>query len=268
MRFVPPSGVRDLGSVGTCIYCGATDGLEDEHPVPFSLGGTLLLRDASCRRCAGKTSRWERLISHESFLPFRTILGLPTYRPKSRPTSFPARVKVGGEWRDDSLALERVTAVAPFPKLAPPGVLEGRPPSPEFRAGAVGLTVIRNDGGETHPARRAGVEALETAVPFNPAAFMRMLAKIGWCFTVATYGPDAVRPEVLGLILGEDDNVAHWVGGMEDGMTLFHKPAESPIHVCVGVTPDGWVRSGIRLWSDQGVPEYQVVVGRALRPLP
>lgn len=265
-KLVHRAGLTVLRTVGECIYCGATDDLEDEHLVPYSLGGTLVLRDASCRPCAGKTSRWEGLISRDSFLSFRTVLNLPTRRPKRRPTSFPAQVQIDGEWQDGMLSLDQMTGVALFPKLSPPGVLEGRPPSSTFRAGVVALRVTTDDG-ETNPAKRAGVTGVKVPLTFNPAAYMRVLAKIGWCFVVAQYGLDVVEPVIRGIILGEENNVSHWVGGMEDGVTLFDRPATSTGHICVALTHDGWVRSGIRLWSDQGIPEYQVIVGRPLRPL-
>jgi hypothetical protein len=253
----------DLGLVGRCIYCGATEDLQDEHPIPFGLAGRHVLRESSCARCAAMTSRWERLVLRGSLLPFRTILGLPTRRPSDRPTSFPARVKRDGVWADEDLPLARFTAVAPFPKLPPPGAIAGRPLSSTFRVtGWVGITVISNDGAESHPARRAGVEAIETATPTYPAPFMRMLAKIGWCYTVARYGVNAVDAKALGVILGTDDNVAHWVGCPETGWTLFDGPPEADFHVCVAEVQDGWLLSGIRLFGPQGGPEYQVVVGQ------
>ena len=253
----------DLGTIGRCIYCGSTDGLQDEHPIPFGLAGRHVLYEASCAACAGKTSLWERLVLRETLLPFRTILGLPTRRPRSRPTGFGARVRRGADWSEEDLPLEQYTAVAPFPKLPAPGAIAGRPPSDMIRTlGAVGITVVSNDGRESHPARRAGVEAIETVVPMYAAPFMRMLAKIGWGYTVARYGPDAVEPTVLGVILGTDHSVAHWVGCPESGWSLFDKPPDSDLHICVAVLEDGWVLSGIRLFTLQGAPEYQVVVGR------
>jgi hypothetical protein len=39
-------------SFGRCIYCGSdggTDGLRDEHIMPYCLGGNAIIRDASCK---------------------------------------------------------------------------------------------------------------------------------------------------------------------------------------------------------------------------
>jgi 5-methylcytosine-specific restriction endonuclease McrA len=42
-----------------CIYCGRTDGLTEEHVVPFALGGNLIIPDASCPSCRDMTSAFE-----------------------------------------------------------------------------------------------------------------------------------------------------------------------------------------------------------------
>ncbi len=38
--------------VGSCIYCGSTDNLSNEHIIPYGLGGNLELPKSSCSRCA------------------------------------------------------------------------------------------------------------------------------------------------------------------------------------------------------------------------
>jgi HNH endonuclease len=48
-----PRGPVQFTSKGACIYCGTTGvKLTDEHIVPYSLGGSHVLRDASCLQCA------------------------------------------------------------------------------------------------------------------------------------------------------------------------------------------------------------------------
>jgi 5-methylcytosine-specific restriction endonuclease McrA len=57
---LPPDTV--LAPVSACIYCGATEPdtkLTDEHIVPLSLGGTLILPKASCLACARQTGKLE-----------------------------------------------------------------------------------------------------------------------------------------------------------------------------------------------------------------
>src|SRR3712207_705268 len=51
---------KRVGSVGCCIYCGATNELTDEHVIPLALAGNIIVPDASCRACAAITSDFER----------------------------------------------------------------------------------------------------------------------------------------------------------------------------------------------------------------
>ena len=61
-----PHGPFYVPSRGACIYCGATDAaLSDEHVVPYGLGGSHVLRKASCCRCAAITSKFERKVMRE-----------------------------------------------------------------------------------------------------------------------------------------------------------------------------------------------------------
>ena len=48
---------------GRCIYCGSdggTDGLRDEHIMPYCLGGNAVIEKASCKACEAshELSRW------------------------------------------------------------------------------------------------------------------------------------------------------------------------------------------------------------------
>jgi HNH endonuclease len=62
--------------VGVCIYCGSTNQLEDEHIVPFGLGGNAILPAASCRTCAVVTSRFELSVLRGPMRPIRVALGV------------------------------------------------------------------------------------------------------------------------------------------------------------------------------------------------
>src|SRR6266853_1676428 len=97
------SQITRYGSVGRCIYCGATRysaaevrPLSDEHIVPEGLSGTLVLPRASCRRCAKTTGQIEGSVLRNLLWAPRTLLKMKTKRPKERPTHFSAAVKIGG----------------------------------------------------------------------------------------------------------------------------------------------------------------------------
>ncbi len=64
---------------GTCIYCGSdggTDGLRDEHAVPYSLGGTAVLLQASCSDCERVTSYLDGYLANATYKHFRVHSGV------------------------------------------------------------------------------------------------------------------------------------------------------------------------------------------------
>jgi 5-methylcytosine-specific restriction endonuclease McrA len=84
---------RKYDPVGRCIYCGSnggSDGLRDEHMVPYSLGGHAALRQASCRACEAVTSRVELYLARHTFYQFRSHVRAPSRR--KLPTALSANV--------------------------------------------------------------------------------------------------------------------------------------------------------------------------------
>jgi hypothetical protein len=249
-----------LGTVGRCIYCGSTDDLTDEHVIPLGLGGIALLRLASCETCAKITTRFERQVLREQLLAFRTKLGLPTRRPRSRPASFPARVRKGEDWHDVQMPVDRYTAVGSFPRLPLPGALVGRAPGAAVRIAGTAITVFQRDEIGNDPPRRAGVDAIEVTTPLHVVPFLRLIAKIAWGFSVALFTLDRLDPAILGVILGTDRDIPRWVGCASPEWRVFEEPTGT-FQVRVADV-QGFVLSWIRLFGPYGGPEYLVVVGR------
>src|SRR4051794_10469240 len=77
--------------IGRCIYC-PEEGTTDEHIIPLSLGGKLLLRDASCDTCREITRRFEEAVTRDMYWPLRLRLGImgSRKRRKERLTHWPA----------------------------------------------------------------------------------------------------------------------------------------------------------------------------------
>jgi hypothetical protein len=112
---------------GVCIYCGASDGLSDEHIIPFGLGGNFILPKASCSKCAAITSLFERRVLRGFMLSARTVAALPTRRKKERPTSLSMKVGSADSLNDVDLPVAKYPALLQLPRLGPPGLLSGRP---------------------------------------------------------------------------------------------------------------------------------------------
>lgn len=116
---------RRSASIGKCIYCGAIEGLTDEHVIPYGLGGILVLPNASCRVCAAVTSALELRLLRRPWWPYRRALGLTSRRPNEQPDDFPVTLKPkSGE------AIKARLRASDHPLLTmclfpPPAVLEG-----------------------------------------------------------------------------------------------------------------------------------------------
>ncbi|PQZ52124.1 hypothetical protein CQ052_03900 [Ochrobactrum sp. MYb15] len=81
--------------VNRCIYCGGSNGkLTDEHIVPFSLGGTIVLPKASCEDCQNRINVFETSISTQTYISFRSAQRFPS-RTKSLLDSIPVIFRVG-----------------------------------------------------------------------------------------------------------------------------------------------------------------------------
>ena len=111
--------------VGSCVYCGSTDGLSDEHVVPLGLGGTWKLLEASCPRCRDATSLLELRVLRQHFHALRTVTGMPTRRKGERPSRLRQDVTVAGERLSLSLSKDEHPAPILFQVFGPPAALLG-----------------------------------------------------------------------------------------------------------------------------------------------
>jgi hypothetical protein len=69
-----------LRTVGRCIYCDSTNGLSEEHIIPFGLGADWILKDASCERHRKITSRFELDVLRNLCGPLRAALNVRSRR--------------------------------------------------------------------------------------------------------------------------------------------------------------------------------------------
>src|SRR5258705_1677768 len=76
-----------------CIYCpnDGSDGLGDEHIIPFALNGTQILPQASCHECERITSYLDGFIARSVFWHVRTSAGMQSR--SGLPDEFPVILK-------------------------------------------------------------------------------------------------------------------------------------------------------------------------------
>jgi hypothetical protein len=243
--------------VGRCIYCGAVPD-SDEHIIARSLGGRLILPDASCESCRRITSAIEDHCVEELFRSARMQFGFPT-RHKKRGPKRPRTLHVDG--------VERRVPDPEYPGLMVgfrfniPDALGLGPAAAAVFTGGVEVRVLPEFGERLNRIRR-GVSEVRFGSRLQARQFGRMLAKIAHGYAVAELGLDGFRPTLLDIILNDDPQfIGRHVGG-----ALDDSPASDELHE---IKVDDffarrWVVVEVRLFANRGMPTYWVVAGEPL----
>jgi hypothetical protein len=185
--------------VGRCIYCpdDGSGGLGDEHIIPYSLNGTQVLPQASCRNCERVTSYLDGFAARSVFYQVRSSAAMQT---RTRlPEEFPViltypdgreeRVMVPADIHPSTLIL---------PRFELPSLLSGREPDGNFR---FQYTMwIRESNAFDEFKRSHGANSAEVEVWIKPQQLSRVLSKIAHSFAVAQLGWDGFTPLLLDLI--------------------------------------------------------------------
>ncbi len=259
------SGIKDFGKVayprvGRCVYCEATDDLRREHIIPFGLSGNAVLPAASCRRCAKITSKFEAQVLRG---PMRSVRVLRNLRSGSKHNGAPVTERLDiirkGVRETVELQIDEYPVVLHFPVFAPPGLLTG-PSRPGIEITGV-VSVSFGPSPQAVLARLGAQEIVLESQRDRPAAFARMIAKIGYAMAFAEgalSGVDGPSP-VLPAILGEVDNIGRWVGTLTEPIRkypgLLHRIAiREDLDRCLIVAE-------VQLFADSETPSYGVILG-------
>lgn len=247
-----------LPPVGRCIYCLATKGLTDEHVIPFSLGGKLVLPKASCAQCNKITHKFEGAVARRVFGQFRAAYSVQTRRPGERPNFVQIRTKSGKlKW----IPIEEVPDVLFVPKSYEPEIILGmKSPNPWGGQGTWAIGGERTDYlkfRETHDWDGS------VSVNTHPWNFGRMLAKVAHSYAVARLGIENFRPLLTDIIKGKVQNLAVLIG-----TETKHHDAGAHMHTLflysLRMKEDSgslYVAAEVRLFADHNLPKYIVVVG-------
>jgi hypothetical protein len=257
-----------LQPINCCIYCGKSDiPLTDEHVIPFSLGGTVVLPKASCKGCAKQTAKLEGYAGRHIFQDVRIEFGLPTRRPKERPTHLPLRESFSPS---PETAPIRLVPTKDYPGALilmmhePAGILLGK--SPEAPSTVQPFIRQITDANRVKSLQEQNIAA-KLYREIKPDLIMRLIVKIALGVAVAACGIDGFKASVCDLILRRDKSPYYLAGGTTQEMVEFPEPlSKGPIvHRVVaysrniGSTPHLLVQ--LQLFAFLEAPIYTVVIG-------
>jgi len=257
---------------GVCIYCGwdgGTDGLHDEHAVPYSLGGNTELLGASCTDCEAITSYLDGYMANAVFGHLRVHLNLQSR--SGHDDTLPATVELADRQR----AVDLATVDHPFflnmPIWRPPGVMRGAQISSGFgEFGRFTYWYVPPNIRDTIGLKDGDIaRIIDTSPQHNLNTFSRGLARIAYCNAVLKDGLDGFRPLVTpDIILGKYPNIAFFVGS--DPTTPsppYPRGSQHAVHlgsmICQNLK---LLTATIRLFADsgakeKGMPFYTVIYG-------
>jgi hypothetical protein len=269
---------KEFPSFGECIYCGALateTKLTDEHVIPLSFGGNVVILDGSCIPCATETGKIEQEVGRKAWWDFRTHSKAPTRRPKERPTELSFDVSLnGGAFERRTVPVDEHPFFTPMPTWGPPGLFRGAAPSTEFPSSRAHVFYwippeVRKlwnvpDGAE-----------INIRIPdfkFDQHKFARVIAKIAYCQTVLHHGLHGFRRLVTpDLILGRYPYAPYFVGTDPDiPLPPGDKKFKHSIQIATSdALPFRLINVAVRLFANSGTdemgpPTYRVIVGAQL----
>jgi hypothetical protein len=197
----------------------------------------------------------------------RAVRVLRKLRSRSRHAGAPGthRIRI---YRNDAVVtveipLDEYPVLLHFPTFAAPRALTGEGGSGIKLAGVA--SVLFGPSPEEVLRRLGGQRIVLDSPQYQPIAFARMLAKIGWAMAVAEGVQDRLdKPsQIVSSIRGEVDDIGQWVGTLTDPIRKY-----SGVLHRVSIHEDHekeMLIAEVQLFADSETPSYGVILGR-LRP--
>lgn len=249
---------RSYEAVGSCIYCGETTDLTDEHILPFGLSGPAVLPKSSCKPCARITGRVEGIVLRGPMRALRVLRKL-TSRSKHKgfPKDFPLIVVRDGVEEEVRVTLEEHPIPLAFPVFGVPGLI-----SPADYTEGIRLRGIAGIQFGRHPdevLKALDADDYRITQNYRPVEFARVLAKIAYSFAVAEDFlslREGVHP-ITSAILGKTDDIGAYIGTFTD--PLGRQPGLQHSIKLKKNEERGWRLASIKLFADDPTPEYGVI---------
>lgn len=266
---MPKQDLKVYPEVGRCVYCNSTKELSDEHIIPFSLGGNLILPKSSCSTCAKKTSSFELTCMRTMYGPLRLLYELPTRRKKKRPRKLPLKVKFSpdqSDWQLVDVAQEEYPFLVTFPYFDAPSILTGELKEKSEGPKASRLWIRGGCPYESFDVllpslvRKLNAYSLFPESRADVPSFCRLLAKIAYCYAIAEKSNYSFSDDLSEIVLGINlRNCRYYIGSASED-----EPARERLHDLniLQFSNSKVFVVKIRLLSKLGTPTYFVAIGK------
>jgi hypothetical protein len=205
-RFVASNSRHRYPSAHKCIYCGSSgtagEALGEEHIIPLSFGGNLILPFGSCRACERITTAIEDHCVKGMISTARPHLGIVGRQKRRNPLARgPVYIDHGSRTETRSVPIQTHPGAILMPVRGYPAALVGAAlPSVdhkvEMRIAIKPMTPDLIARSAKFPGRVTMTKGLSALM------FCRFVAKISHAFTAAEPGVDSFTPYLLNLIRG------------------------------------------------------------------
>jgi hypothetical protein len=198
----------------------------------------------------------------------RTAGGFQTRRPEDRPATIPISIKQDGQFKSVQLPTPEALGMLVLPMLERNAFLGGKPAT--HGVNVVGTQMIGFGKPPKDVATALNTRTLQSTANVDATSFVRMLAKIGYSFAVASLGPYPLNEvPVLPLIQGKSDDGSTWIGsadyrleGIEDKKPQ-HALGLVWISGTYGDVAEKVLVARVKLFASSGATGYEVVVRRS-----
>lgn len=261
--------IKNDVSIGKCIYCGEEkEKLTKEHIIPYALGGTMILHDASCEECRKITSQYERNPLSENWSEVRAYLDYPSRKRKFDEEMFNLEVFLkNGEEAILELKKKEVLGIAQFLEYSLPGIFLKKG---TYKKGVI-LTGVSTFGFGIDIkkfVRKHSIKSFRHNCYYKNNNFERMVARIAYCFVIACWGNDCFEDRsVLPSILNQKDDIGYWLGSDPAGSIIPLIGKQNSKNVMkIGIyknniTNKRYAIVRLKFFAGTDTPEYIVVVG-------
>jgi hypothetical protein len=265
---------HDREGFAGCIYCNETPEtpLTKEHIIPESLGGALILENASCDECAGETHAFE---GHAANLlrPVRRQLRVGGKRggKKGRESREAERFVLKLDNHKVKVPVDEFPALLMSLVFPTPGILVNEQPEDKLLSGGIYSVELMPEFGERlnkiktkYRANAIGIVGIETKGREKADDFGRMLSKIAHSYVVAELGSGNFEPFLVPAIRGmKPYYFPYYIGsaiGKEPPFTDLHRIEIDESGLGMGK----FILVKLRLFADRDTPTHYIVVGRPL----